>query len=86
LLDVVSSRAIKLNLGLSERDFQIDKTVEVIRADHLNTVERLKELHRRAVSSGDNDAGFPVLREDHNGDLRMLGFIGTNELEHALSE
>lgn len=39
------------------------------------------------MSSGNDDGGFPVLRRDSNDDgLRMVGYIGANELEHALSE
>jgi hypothetical protein len=34
--------------------------------------------------SGDEDKGFPILRQDDGG-MRMVGYIGANELEHALS-
>ena len=34
--------------------------------------------------SVEEDGGFPILRQDEGG-LRMLGYIGANELEHALS-
>jgi chloride channel 3/4/5 len=33
----------------------------------------------------DYDSGFPILKHDLNGS-RMVGYIGTNELEHALSK
>lgn len=37
--------------------------------------------------SGNNDGGFPILRKDENDDgFRMVGYIGANELEHALSK
>lgn len=37
--------------------------------------------------SGNNDGGFPILRKDANDDgFRMVGYIGANELEHALSK
>lgn len=35
--------------------------------------------------SEDEDSGFPILRQDDGGP-RMVGYIGANELEHALSE
>ena len=31
-----------------------------------------------------DDGGFPILRHDEEGS-RMVGYIGANELEHALS-
>ena len=34
--------------------------------------------------SVEEDGGFPILRQEDGG-LRMLGYIGANELEHALS-
>ena len=38
------------------------------------------------TSSGADDSGFPILRRDMNDDgMRMVGYIGSNELEHALS-
>ena len=32
----------------------------------------------------EEDGGFPILRQEDGG-LRMLGYIGANELEHALT-
>lgn len=48
--------------------------------------EKLLEL----VASGAHDSGFPILRPDTEGVnhmkmMKMIGYIGTNELEHALS-
>ena len=40
------------------------------------------------VSSGADDSGFPILRKDPSdpdGGMRMVGYIGAGELEHALS-
>lgn len=65
--------------------FQIDREAEVIYADRLNSVELLRDQLERAVSSGETDGGFPVVREE-DGHLKLVGYIGLNELEHALSE
>jgi len=62
----------------------IDREVEVIYADRLNSVELLRDQLERAVSSGETDGGFPVVREEQ-GQLKLVGYIGLNELEHALS-
>lgn len=63
----------------------MDRKVDVIRADRVNTVESLRNQLHRAVMSGDNDDGFPVVREDEDV-LRLVGYMGLSELEHALSE
>jgi len=59
----------------------VDSKVEVIRADKEPTVQSLlDQLHRTAGL----DIGSPVLvREDSI--LKVIGYIGHNELEHALS-
>ena len=59
----------------------VDYKVEVIRADKEPTVQSLlDQLHRTAGL----DIGSPVLvREDSI--LKVVGYIGHNELEHALS-
>lgn len=62
----------------------INREVEVIYADRLNSVDLLRDQLERAVSSGETDGGFPVVREEQ-GRLRLVGYIGVNELEHALS-
>jgi len=37
------------------------------------------------TSSGADDSGFPIVRSDANDDgFRLVGYIGFNELEHAL--
>ncbi|KAI0245266.1 chloride channel [Lactifluus subvellereus] len=55
--------------GLTVSD-AMDRDVEAIHFGHSNTA---------------TDIGFPILRSDEDGRSRMLGFIGGNELEHALS-
>jgi chloride channel 3/4/5 len=63
-----------------------DREVDVIRADRVNTVESLRDQLQSLLSSGRDDGGFPILREvDSDGAAKMIGYIGTNELEHALS-
>jgi len=62
----------------------IDRNVDFIRADLLNSVEQLRKQLQKALSTGVNDDGFPVLREE-DGKLRLVGYIGLNELEHSLS-
>ena len=52
---------------------------------HLNTVRTLRDQLARLVRAGYAVTGFPILSTDEDGKSRMLGFIGGNELEHALS-
>ncbi|KDR75843.1 hypothetical protein GALMADRAFT_248571 [Galerina marginata CBS 339.88] len=62
------------------------RDVEVIRLDRKNTVKSLKSQLINLTSSGAEDTGLPILRGDTNDDgFRMVGYIGSNELEHALS-
>ena len=63
----------------------MDREVEVIDVAHLNTVRTLRDQLAHVVTTGYADTGFPILRTDENGKAKMLGFIGVNELEHALS-
>ncbi|KAI0247875.1 hypothetical protein BJV78DRAFT_1285234 [Lactifluus subvellereus] len=69
--------------GLTVSD-AMDRDVEAIHFGHSNTVctcgTNLQRLLLQAT-----DIGFPILRSDEDGRSRMLGFIGGNELEHALS-
>ncbi|KAG6891476.1 hypothetical protein C0992_006207 [Termitomyces sp. T32_za158] len=59
---------------------------EVIRLDTMNTVTTLRDQLVALMQSGNDDSGFPILRPDSNDDgMRMVGYIGANELEHALS-
>jgi len=44
----------------------------------------LRDQLQKALSTGVNDDGFPVVREVEE-ELRLVGYIGLNELEHALS-
>jgi chloride channel 3/4/5 len=62
-----------------------DREVDVIDIGHSNTVRTLRDQLARLVRAGYVDTGFPILNTDVNGKSRMLGFIGGNELEHALS-
>jgi len=60
--------------------------VEVIRLDKKNTVKSLRDQLYTLTASGNDDSGFPILRRDANDDgMRMVGYIGASELEHALS-
>jgi chloride channel 3/4/5 len=62
-----------------------DRDVDVIDIGNLNTVRTLRDQLARLVRAGYADTGFPILSTDTDGKSRMLGFIGGNELEHALS-
>jgi chloride channel 3/4/5 len=64
---------------------QTDRDVDVIDIGNLNTVHTLRDQLARLVRAGYADSGFPILSTDTDGKSRMLGFIGGNELEHALS-
>jgi chloride channel 3/4/5 len=57
--------------------------VDTIRLDQENTVQSLRDQLLSLVSV-EEDAGFPILRQGEGGS-RMVGYIGANELEHALS-
>jgi chloride channel 3/4/5 len=57
----------------------------VIDIGHSNTVRTLRDQLAKLVRAGYVDTGFPILSTDADGKSRMLGFIGGNELEHALS-
>ncbi|KAF8893807.1 voltage-gated chloride channel [Infundibulicybe gibba] len=62
------------------------RDVEVIKLDQKNTVKSLRDQLLTLTSSGNDDGGFPILRRDSNDDdMRLVGYIGSNELEHALS-
>jgi chloride channel 3/4/5 len=58
--------------------------VDVIRIDRENTVKSLRDQLQGLVT-GDDDSGFPILRQGGR-ESRMVGYIGSNELEHALSK
>jgi chloride channel 3/4/5 len=61
--------------------------VETIRLDRTNTVKSLRDQLESILASGNEDSGFPILRKDGPGvdNMRLIGYIGANELEHALS-
>lgn len=49
-------------------------------------MESLRDQLQDVLASGHDDVGFPILfaaKED--GGSRLVGYIGANELEHALS-
>lgn len=68
---------------LELKPVQADRDADVIKVDQENTVKSLRDQLLGLVS-GDEDKGFPILRQDDGG-MRMVGYIGANELEHALS-
>ncbi|KAL1701528.1 chloride channel [Schizophyllum commune] len=62
------------------------RDVPAIKLDEKQTVESLRDMLVEASASGDGDGGFPILRRDAEMDgYRMVGYIGANELEHALT-
>lgn len=64
---------------------QTDRDVDAIDIGNSNTVRTLRDQLARLVRAGYANTGFPIIDTDENGKSRMLGFIGGNELEHALS-
>lgn len=71
------------NLQISD---VVSREVPSIRIDQKNTVQSLSDKLIGLISSGENDMGFPILRPDaHDDGVRLVGYIGANELEHALS-
>ncbi|KAF8556363.1 hypothetical protein OG21DRAFT_1437153 [Imleria badia] len=63
-----------------------DRGVDVIQIDAHNTVESLRDQLQALLNAGHDDSGFPILRSDkYSGKLRMAGYIGASELEHALA-
>ena len=63
----------------------MDRDVDVIHIDRVNTARTLRDQLAKLVASGFADTGFPILRADGDDSSRMVGFIGGSELEHALS-
>lgn len=63
----------------------MSRDAEVIRLDRKNTVESLTAQLISLTSSGADDSGFPILRNKDDEGFQMVGYIGANELEHALS-
>ena len=59
----------------------VNTRVDVIRADLDETVEMLQGKLRRV----EDDGGFPVVVKE-GGMYKLIGYIGNNELENALSE
>jgi len=66
--------------------YQMDRDVDVIQVYRQNTVRSLRDQLQALLCSGNDDSGFPILRKGEDEDRsRMIGYIGANELEHALS-
>lgn len=64
---------------------QTDRDAAVIRIDARNTVESLRDQLQALLNTGYDDGGFPILRPSgDNRKMRMVGYIGASELEHAL--
>lgn len=71
----------------------MDREAPTLRADKPHTVRELTGRLLELVRLGYEDAGFPVLTKEAAVDregrtypvLRVVGFLGINELEHALS-
>ncbi|EKM54646.1 uncharacterized protein PHACADRAFT_258637 [Phanerochaete carnosa HHB-10118-sp] len=61
-----------------------DRDAAIIRVNQENNVKSLCGKLQTLVLSGRHDSGFPIVRKDDSGS-RMVGYIGVNELEHALS-
>ncbi|PCH36064.1 hypothetical protein WOLCODRAFT_166656 [Wolfiporia cocos MD-104 SS10] len=70
--------------GNLQIDDVTDRDVEVISVDSTNTVKSLRDQLQSLLASGNSDSGIPILRNDEGGP-RLVGYIGANELEHALS-
>ena len=64
---------------------QTNRGADTIRLNKSNTVKSLRDQLQSLLNAGHDDSGFPILRTNGNG-MRMVGFIGTNELEHALGK
>lgn len=72
----------------------MDREAPSLRADKTHTVAGLTGRLLELVRLGYADAGFPVLTKEPTVDrdgrthacLRIVGFLGINELEHALTE
>lgn len=59
--------------------------MDVIRVDQRNTVESLRDQLQSLLNAGRDDSGFPILKPSRDGNaMRMIGYIGASELEHAL--
>ncbi|CCO29034.1 H(+)/Cl(-) exchange transporter 3 AltName: Full=Chloride channel protein 3 [Rhizoctonia solani AG-1 IB] len=61
-----------------------DRKVETIVVEEDNTVRALRDKLLVAVHDGNGDGGIPILQREDAG-YRMVGYIGTSELEHALT-
>ncbi|EIW67300.1 hypothetical protein TREMEDRAFT_34025 [Tremella mesenterica DSM 1558] len=61
-----------------------DHEVPFLRADKVNSVRRLTGQLLALVRTDMADTGFPLLVKENSNSLRIVGFLGMNELEHAL--
>ncbi|KAH7914150.1 chloride channel [Hygrophoropsis aurantiaca] len=67
-------------------DEVMDRDVDTIRLDRVNTVESLRDQLQTLLNSGQDDCGFPILTQSKDGEgMRMVGYIGASELEHGLT-
>lgn len=74
-----------LGPGIQNLRAQTDRDVQVIRVDHTNTVESLRDRLQSLLNDGDDDMGLPILRPSGDNDgMRLVGYVGACELEHAL--
>lgn len=48
-------------------------------------MKSLRDKLQDSLRKGYADSGFPIVRRENDG-LRAVGYIGVNELEHALGE
>lgn len=61
----------------------MDRNVGLICVDERNTVRTLRDKLQTSLQNGYADSGFPIVRHENSG-MRVVGYIGFNELEHAL--
>lgn len=61
-----------------------DPDVPTLRADKAHTVRSLTGRLLELARKGMGDTGFPVLIKEGTDRIRVVGFLGMNELEHAL--
>ncbi|EGN99742.1 hypothetical protein SERLA73DRAFT_88360 [Serpula lacrymans var. lacrymans S7.3] len=62
-----------------------DRDVDVIHLDRTNNVESLRDQLQNLLNDGHDDSGFPIVKQSVQDGMRMIGYIGASELEHALT-
>ena len=84
-MDIACCHPSLINYDSCYLALQAERHVATIRLDESNTVERLRDKLADVLALGYHDSGFPIVRpERHGSGYRMVGYIGVNELEHAL--